>query len=73
MIPVEIASHLQEVPEALIKQASESTGGENNFHKLLKAAEVFRFAQTTPIFLSNQDFSAFCVSSKETFNAKKLH
>ena len=73
MIPIETAMLLQEVPETLIRQASESTGGDNNFHKLLKAAEIFKFAQMTPIFLSNQDFSAFCVSSKETFNARNLH
>lgn len=74
MIPAKIVAILEKVPERIIMQAADDLEGENNnFRKLLAAAEVFRHAKCTPIYLGNQDFTSFCVSSKETIDAKKLH
>jgi hypothetical protein len=73
LLSPEIAKQLHEVPESMIKEAAEMMGGKDNGYKqLLKAAQIFRHAGATPIFLSNHDGSSYTVSSEETFN-RKLH
>jgi len=76
MIPFEIARELHEVPESIIREYArhfEEEGNTNNsFSKLLEYAQVFRHAETKPIFLANQDGTSFAVSSDKTF-MKKLH
>jgi hypothetical protein len=73
MIPAHIVAKLEEVPERIIKQAADDLEGDNNFKKLLQAADIFRHANATPVFLSNPENTAFCVTSKETMDPKKLH
>ena len=74
MIPAKLVATLNEVSEKIIMQAAEDLEGEeNNFKKLIEAAEIFRHANCNPIYLGNKDYSAFCVSSRETIDPKKLH
>ena len=75
MLPAKLVAKLQEVPERIIIQACDDLEGEeeNNFKKLLAAADLFRDHGCTPIFLGNKEYSKFCVTSKETIDSKKLH
>ena len=76
MLPAKLVASLQEVPERIIAQAADDLEGEgenNNFKKLLAAAEIFRHAQCDPIYLGNKEYSAFCVTSRETIDSKRLH
>lgn len=73
MIPAKLVAILEEVPEKLIQQAADDIDGDSNFRKLLQAADIFRHAGCVPIYLSNPEYSAFCVSSRQTMDPKKLH
>lgn len=75
MLPSKLVASLQEVPERIIAQAADDLEGEedNNFKKLLAAADFFRNHGCTPIYLGNKEYSAFCVTSRETINSKRLH
>jgi hypothetical protein len=72
MIPTELTKELHEIPESVIKAAAEHIGGNNQFAALLEKAAIFRHVGAKPIYLANEDASAMCVSSKETYN-RKLH
>jgi hypothetical protein len=72
MIPTEISKELHEIPESVIRAASDYIGGTNNFTKLLDAAALFRHVGARPLFMANQDATMVCVTSQETF-MKKLH
>ena len=61
-----------EIDERLIIEAAELIGGENAFSQLLYRANVFRNANTHPIYLVNQDKSVCYVSCRETYN-QRLH
>ena len=68
MIPKEVIKVLHEVPEEVIKDAAKFVGGKTSgWHKLLKAAQIFRHAGLTPVFLSNKECSQFCVTSEESY------
>jgi hypothetical protein len=74
MLSAKLVATLEEVPERIIIQAADDLEGEeNNFKKLLESAEEFRHQGCTPIYLGKKDYSAFCVTSKETIDPKKLH
>lgn len=64
------------IPEHIIKEsaflAHEFEGANNSFTRLLKAAEEFKQANMSPIFLLDTLSMDVKVIAKETYN-KKLH
>lgn len=64
------------IPEHIIKEsaflAHEFEGANNSFIRLLKAAEEYKQANMTPVFLVNTINMDVKVVAKETYN-KKLH
>lgn len=64
------------IPEHIIKEsaflAHEFEGANNSFMRLLKAAEEFKQANMSPIFLLDTFSMDVKVIAKETYN-KKLH
>lgn len=64
------------IPEHIIKEsaflAHEFEGANNSFIRLLKAAEEFKQANMSPIFLLDTLSMDVKVIAKETYN-KKLH
>jgi hypothetical protein len=64
------------IPEHIIKEsaflAQEFEGANNSFMRLLKAAEEFKQANLTPVFLVDTINMNVKVVAKETYN-KKLH
>jgi hypothetical protein len=64
------------IPEQIIKDSAfmafESEGANNSFMRLLSAAEEFRQANLTPVFLLDTINMDVKVIAKETYN-KRLH
>lgn len=64
------------IPEHIVKEsafmAHEFEGANNSFMRLLQAAEEFRQANLTPVFLVDTLNMDVKVIAKETYN-KKLH
>lgn len=73
IIPKEIMKELHIVPEKMIIDAAEYTGGENSFRKLLHRAQIFRDNGCNPIYLSDNSHLRFVVTSEETIAYNKLH
>lgn len=63
--PVNVSEVNIEVPEEMIQQAAMAVGGNNNFSRLLIAADAFRAANLTPIYLTNNSQSALRVIARE--------
>src|ERR1017187_3916147 len=65
---INIAEVNIEVPETMIQQAAAAHGGDegpNHFAHLLMAANMYREANLTPIYLTNQSQSALRVIARE--------
>jgi len=58
------------VPEHIIISAAASSGRNNSFKKLLKAAERFKEADLTPIYLSDANFQNLQVTTEEKLSGK---
>ena len=69
---INIAEVNIEVPEAMIQQAAISVGGNNNFARLLIAANTYREANLTPIYLTNQAQSALRVIAREYYETPNI-
>jgi hypothetical protein len=63
-----------EIPEHVVEQAAEDCKDDkkNGFLKCLKAAQEFRAADMTPVYLLDNRYQDLIVVAKETFK-KKLH
>ena len=64
------------IPEKIIKEsafmAMKLDGEDNSFFRLLTAAEEFRKAKLTPVFILDANTMDVMVIAKETYN-KRLH
>jgi len=62
------------IPEFVVQQASDAIPDdiENSFARLIKAADLYRSAGLTPIFMLDPEYKDIVVICKETFG-KKLH
>lgn len=62
------------VPEHVVREGAKhcSDDEKNSFDKVLKAADEFKAAEMTPIFLLSRSFTDLRVVAEETF-MKKLH
>jgi hypothetical protein len=64
------------IPEKIIKEsafmAMKTEGEDNSFFRLLEAAEGFRKADLTPVYILNAETMDVMVIAKETYN-KRLH
>jgi hypothetical protein len=62
------------IPEFVVQQASDAIpdDNDNSFARLIKAAELYRSAGMTPVFMLNPNYKDLVVICKETFG-KKLH
>ena len=72
MVHFNILKQFNEVPEQMIKDAANAIPGDNNFKQLLIYAEVFRMAECTPMFLTNNEQTLMYTTCRETFG-RKLH
>jgi hypothetical protein len=63
-----------QIPESVVRESAEACKDDdrNSFLKILKAADEFRAAEMTPIFLLDQIFKDLVVVALETYQ-KKLH
>ena len=61
-----------EVDEAMIIDAAKVVGGFNAFTELLGRAELFRRANTEPVYLVNDEETMMYVTCRETYG-KNLH
>jgi hypothetical protein len=61
-----------EIPEYIVKQAAEDCADDENngFLRCLKAAELYKEANMTPMFLLDRTFQDLVVVAKETFKQK---
>jgi hypothetical protein len=69
---MDILENFHEVDEAMIINAAKVVGGINAFTELLGRAEVFRRANTQPIYLVNDTETMMFVTCRETYR-KNLH
>ena len=62
------------IPEFVVQQASDAITDdtENSFARLIRAADLYRSAGLTPIFMLDPEYKDLVVICKETFG-KKLH
>ncbi len=67
-------NNLVEVPESTLRQAAEyiPQEEESGIRRVLKAAEEYRAANMTPIFILDQQNMDVLVVARETFG-KRLH
>lgn len=63
----------KEVPEALIRQAAELAGPNNNFLLALQWAEDYRQAGLTPVYYTDEDQRMIFVTTEEKMNGVKFH
>ena len=67
-----LEGNFHEIDEAMVINAAKVVGGINAFTELLVRAEVFRQANTEPIYLVNDEETLMFVSCRETYK-KNLH
>lgn len=72
IIPLEYIKDFHEINEEMVQRAADEIGGENAFRTLLFKANIFRKANTTPMYLMNNEQTLMVVTCKETFG-RKLH
>ena len=69
---MDILENFHEVDETMIINAAKVVGGVNAFTELLGRAELFRRANTQPIYLVNDTETMMFVTCRETYR-KNLH
>ena len=62
------------IPEFVVKDAADAVSDDknNSFARLIKAADQYRDAGCTPVFMLNPEYKDLVVICQETFG-KKLH